>query len=219
MLRVLRAQCVPIGGADRVVIAPAILSIIGRILFPPRFGVETAVRPLRHIVLAQQIHVEELARVVGAVTPWVAVVVRRGSSAGAGTQPSIVDAREILLADVVSGCVDRAAKFGGAGESGLSVRRVVLGITVTACDHNVEITAPLAIIDSRFGGDAAAPEGALDVCERGRVGTAIGWVDRGVALKVNVEGSAEVGSVAELLALDGVVGFESGETHIRVGIY
>lgn len=56
--------------------------------------------------------------------------------------------------------------------------------------------------------DLLAPESTLDVGEAGWIGAGCGGVDRGVTLEVDVEGSAAVGGVAELLTLDGGVGLE-----------
>ena len=83
----------------------------------------------------------------------------------------------------------------------------------------MEVVAVLAVIDSGFGGNAGAPKRAFDVSEAGGVGAGGAWVDGRVTLEVDVESRAEVDGVAELLALDGVVGLESVETHVAVGIH
>ena len=83
----------------------------------------------------------------------------------------------------------------------------------------MEIVAILAVIDSGFLGNTGAPECALDVREAGGVGAGGAWVDSRVTFEVDVEGCAEVDGVAELLALDGIVGLESVEPHVAVGIH
>lgn len=82
----------------------------------------------------------------------------------------------------------------------------------------MELLAILAIVDGRLWGDAGAPEGALDVGEGFRIGAGGGGGNGRVALKVDVEGRAEVGGVTVFLTFDGVVGMERVETHVAVGI-
>lgn len=83
----------------------------------------------------------------------------------------------------------------------------------------MEVVAVLAVIDSGFLGNTGAPECAFDVGEAGGVGAGGTWVDGRVTLKIDVEGRAEINGVAELLALDGIVGLESVEPHVTVGIH
>ena len=155
-----------------------------------------------------------MAAVVGSVG-------RAGSSALAGVVETgeILDAHVGVLAGSVQGSVDCAAKASWTVVAIARCWRVVLGVAVGASDHNVEVIAVLAVIDSGFLGDSGAPERALDVGKAGRIGAGGAGVDGRVTLEVDVEGSAEINRVAELLALDGIVGLESVEPHVAVGIY
>lgn len=83
----------------------------------------------------------------------------------------------------------------------------------------MEVTAILAVVDSSFRSDTRAPECALNVGEGGRIWACVGRGEGRIALKVDVERSAEVRGVTELLALDGVIGLEGGETQIGIGIH
>ena len=66
--------------------------------------------------------------------------------------------------------------------------------------------------------DLLTPECTLDVCEASWVGAGGSWVDNGITLEVDVEGLAAVCGIAELLALDGVVGLEDGVAEIFLSI-
>ena len=90
--------------------------------------------------------------------------------------------------------------------------------TVGAGNHDMELGAVLAIIDSSFRGNTGTPESTFDVGEAGWVFTASAGVNGGVTLKVDVEGSAEIGGITELLALDSVVGLESGQAQVGIGV-
>ena len=78
------------------------LAHIGRILLAPRLRVQRTVRSLRHVVLTQEIRVEEIARLVGSVALIVCVkhVIRCRGPAGGGAFPGVVDARPVLDAEV-----------------------------------------------------------------------------------------------------------------------
>ena len=154
-----------------------------------------------------------------------AAIVGSGSRASSGALAGVVDTGEVLDADVgvfagsVEGSVDCAAKSSWAVVTVTGRWWVVLGVAVGASDHNVEVVAVLAVIDSGLRGNAGAPECAFDVGEAGGVRASGAWVDGRVTLEVDVEGSAEVDGVAELLALDGIVSLESVKPHVAVGIH
>lgn len=82
----------------------------------------------------------------------------------------------------------------------------------------MELITILASIDSSFGGNTRSPQGALDVGEGRGVEAGITRVDGGVALEVDVEGCAEVGGIAELLAFNSIVGLEGVQAHVAVGV-
>lgn len=132
----------------------------------------------------------------------------------ASTLASIVHASEVLLADVVAWSIDCATKLGWAIEARLRTGWVVLGVTVGACNDHLEIPSVLALVDSCFRGHTRSPECALYVGERWWFGASLSGSKRGVALEVDVECSAEVGGIAQLLALDGVIGPECVQTHV-----
>ena len=222
--RILRVEAEPVRRRNAVVIAAAVLPVVGAVLLVPRLRVQAAISAVGDVVLAEEVRVEEVARVVGAVGARVAVVVRRVGRAGARAQQRVVHALEVLDADVGvfarrgQGRVDGAAELDGAGEAVDGVGRVLLRVAVGAGDDDVELLAVLALVRGRFSSHAGAPEGAFDVGEGRRVGASRGGVDGRVALKVDVEGGAEIGGVAELLAFDGVVGLEGVEAHVAVGV-
>lgn len=219
MARILRVQCVPVRAADRVVVATAILAIVGRVLFAPCLGVETAVCSLRDVVLAKQVGVEKLASVVSAIAAWMSAVVGGVGLAGTGAQSSIVHAREVLLTNVVARCIDGATERRRAIEAGLGTRRVVLGVTVGARDHHLEISPVLSLVLGCFRGDTGAPERALDVGESRRVWASVGWSKGRVTLEVDVEGSAKAGSIAQLLTLDRIIRLERVQAHVGICIH
>ena len=156
----MRAEAEAVGAADAVVVAPAVLPVVGAVLLVPRLRIQAAVGPVRHIVLAQIIRVEEVARVVCSISARVAAVVGRVGRACAGAEERIVHALEVLDADVgVFACrgqggVDGATKLDGAGEAGDGVRGVLLRVPVRPSDDDLEIGAPLAGIGGRFPGDS-----------------------------------------------------------------
>ncbi len=100
-----------------------------------------------------------------------ALVVGRVGRAGARAQQRVIDAFEILDADVgvfaLRGQwgVDGAAEFDGAGEAVDGVGQVLFRVAVGAGDDDLEPVAVLAGVDCGFGRDARTPECALDVCE------------------------------------------------------
>ena len=108
------------------------MAVVGAILLSPRLGVQRAVSAIGDVVDGQQVSVEEIASVVGAVRARVAVVVGGGGRAGCSAFAGVVDAREVLHANVgvlagrIEGGVDGTTKFGRAGETRLRVRWVVL---------------------------------------------------------------------------------------------
>ena len=144
--------------------------------------------------------------------------------AGSGTFTGVVDTGEVLdahvciLANRVERGIDGTAEFRGSGETGLGIRGIVLGVAVRASDHDLELVTVLAGVDGGLGGDTGTPESALDVGEACGVVTARSWVNGGVALEVDVEGCAEIGGIAKLLAFNGVVGLEGCQTHVAVRV-
>lgn len=214
--RVLGSQSESVRAADGVVVATPVLPEVGRVLLLPCLGVQTAVGPLRFVVLAQEVDVVEVAGVVRPVGPGVAPVVRCVGLAGPRALTSVIRPGVELLPDVTVGCVDGAAERVRAGEARLRVGGVVLRVAIGTSNHDVKVAAVLASVLRRLRRHGGAPECALDVGERGRLGACLGWSQGGVPLKVNVEPAAQVGSIAELLALDRVVCLEGVETQVRV---
>lgn len=154
-----------------------------------------------------------------------AAVVRGGGGAGSGALTSIIETREILDAHVgiLAGSIERSVdSTAEASWAVVAVTRswwVVLGVAIGASNDDVKVIAVLPIVDSRLGGNAGAPKGALDVGEAWWVWAVGTRVHCRIALEVDVEGCAEVDSVAELLALDCVIGLKSIQAHVAVGIH
>lgn len=219
MTRVLGIQSESIRAADRVVVAAPVLAVVGGILLLPCLGVQTAVGALGFVVLAQEVHVVEVARVVRPVRSGVALVVCCVGLAGTRALPSVIRPCVELLPDVAVGRVDGAAERVGADEASLEVRWVVLRVAIGTSNHDVEVAAVLALVFRRLGRHWGPPKRALDVGERSRLGACLGRSQGGVTLVVDVERAAQVGSIAELLALDRVVCLERVEAQIRVQRY
>jgi hypothetical protein len=93
-----------------------------------------------------------------------------------------------------------------------------LGVAVGCGDDDVEISTVLSVVYGRFFGDAGTPESALVVGNGGGIGAGGAGVDAGVPLDVDVEGGAEVFVVAERGTARDVVGLESGESQVGVGV-
>ena len=128
MPRVLRTEGIAIRHADGIVIRAAILAVIRRIRLVPGLGIQRAVGALGHVIDGQDIRVEEVAGVVGAVGLGVAVVVRGVGLAGGRALRHVVRPGEVLDAHVGIGGVDGAAEFDGAREVGLRRRRLVFDV-------------------------------------------------------------------------------------------
>ena len=217
--RGLRAEGVSIGARDRVVVRASELAIIRGVLLFPCLGVETAISSLWYIVLAQEIGVKELTCVEATIGPGMTAVVASGRLAGTGAFASVVDTGKELLTNVIARSVDSSPQLGWAIKTRLSAGWVVLGVAIGPGDHDLEFTSVLALVLGGFLGDTGAPECAFDVGE-GCWGWAISSRGKGrVSFEVDVEGSAEVGGVAELLAFDGVVRLECRHAHVGVGIH
>lgn len=217
--RVLGSQSVPIRAADRVVVATPVLPVVGGILLLPCLGVQTAVGALGFVVLAQEVYVVEVARVVRPVRSGVPLVVCCVGLAGTRALPSVIRACVELLPDVAVGRVDGATERVRAGEASLRVRWVVLRVAIRAGNHDVEVAAVLTFVLRRLRRHWGAPKRALDVGERSRLGACLGRSQGGVPLVVDVERAAQVGRIAELLALDRVVCLERVEAQVRVQRY
>lgn len=195
----------------------------------PLAGVEAAVGTLGHVVLEQDVGVEEVARAVVSVLVDEVLLVEGGlGSAGGGADGGVKGSLVVELHAVVRVGVGRRVDGGGegdggaeAGDGGSRADGAELGVAVAAGDDNVEgFTAgvlgstPLAGVGSGGGADGVAEEGALHVGECGRVRAVGGGVDRGIALVVDVEAVAELLRVAEgsagvdivFAAVDGAVG-------------
>lgn len=125
---ILRSKSIPIRHANRVIIRPAILSIVGTVRLVPRLGVQRAVSALGDIVNRENIGVEEVAGAVTAVGFGVAMVIRRVGLAGCRALEDVVRPGEVLDAHVGAGSVDGAAELDGAGEVGLGWGRRVLDV-------------------------------------------------------------------------------------------
>lgn len=124
--RVLDGELVAVALRDGEVVVAPVLPVVGAVALVPGSGVHRAVGPLRHVVLAQHVGVEEVARVVGAVAPRVVVVVLGCRLARRGTLARVVDAGVVLGANVRVGGLDSAAKGKGAVKVGYRVRGGVL---------------------------------------------------------------------------------------------
>lgn len=224
MARVLRVEGVSVAGADGVVVLAPVLAVVGAVLLAPRLGVERAVSPIGHVVDGEEVGVVEVACVVAAIRAGVAAVVAGVGSASRSAFAGIIDTREVFHAHVgvfagsIEGSIDGTAELCGTIKARLRPGWVVLGVAVGAGDDDVELVAVLAFVDGGFWSDARAPESALDVCEAGRVDAVVTWVQGWVTFKVDVERCAEIGGIAKLLALNGVICLQRGETHIAVGI-
>ena len=75
--RILVDECVTVAVAHAVVVRSAVLPVIGGILGSPCLRVETAVCALRDVVLAQNVCIEKVARLVRAVGVGVIVIILR----------------------------------------------------------------------------------------------------------------------------------------------
>lgn len=150
--RSLSLESETVAGADRIVVAASVLAEVGVVRLPPLLGVEGAVGTVGNVVLAQEISIEEGAGVKGTIGARVAAVVRSVGSASRRAKASIVDTGEVLdahigvLAGSAEGGVDGTTELNRAVEAGDWVGWVVLGIAVGASNHNVEVSAPLALV-------------------------------------------------------------------------
>ena len=190
MAGVLRGEGVCVGAADGVVVAASVLAEVGRVSLFPWLGVQTAVGTLGHVVLAQEVNVVKVAGVIGTVGSGMALVVCSVGLAGTRALTSIINTGEVLLSDVAVGRVDCSAHRGGAGETGLWIRSVVLGVAVRASNHDLELPTPLPFVLRRLRRHRRTPKRALDVGERIRLRACFGRSQGRVTLKVDVEGAA-----------------------------
>jgi len=126
--QILRIEGITIAGANGVVVAATVLSIVGDVLLAPCLGVERAVGSVRNVVDGDEVSVEEVAGIVCAVRARVAVIICGVGLAGSGALAGVVDTREVLHANVgvlagsVERCVDGTAQTGGSVEAKLSSR-------------------------------------------------------------------------------------------------
>lgn len=81
----------------------------------------------------------------------------------------------------------------------------------------MKVPAVLALVGGRFRGKARAPKGAFDVSEAWRVGAVFSRVHGGVSLEIDVEGGADVDSVAQRRASRDVISGKSVKTQVAVG--
>lgn len=92
-------------------------------------------------------------------------------------------------------------------------------LTIGASDDNVELITILTSVDGCGSSHTRAPKGTLEVGDAWRIVATRSRVDTWISLHVNVEGRAEVRGVAELLALDSIVGLERGKSKVGIGVY
>ena len=204
--RVLRVEGVAVAAADGPVVAAMVLAGVGALVLAIRRGVELALGTLRDIIVRQHERVEELACVVGAVAVHNVRLVERSLSlargrALAGVVWTGVEAGANVAGDAGNG----SAELDWATEVGVGRGWGVLGVAVAAGDDNVEVVLVLAAVGRHAVRDGGAPERALVVDSRRRIGAGGRGNHAGVALDVDVDAIASRGGVAVLLALDGVV--------------
>lgn len=123
---VLDSKGVSVAGGDGVVVAASPLSDVSAVGLVPRLGVQGAVGSLGNIVLAEDVGVEEVAGIVGAVGSGVVVVVLGVGLAGGGALLGVVDTGVVLGSHVRLRGLGGAAEGNGAGEVSVRRRRRIL---------------------------------------------------------------------------------------------
>lgn len=109
----------------------------------------------------------------------------------------------------------------GVGPAGRSSGGGVVGLLVAvgAGDDDLEAVTGLTSVGGGSAVNARSPESALVVGDGRRVlARALVGVDRGVTLNVDVDTSAKIGLVAVSSALGNVVGGESVQAEVAVGV-
>jgi len=121
----------------------------------------------------------------------------------------------IAVGESVDGCV---TQVGCASVAGWGSDRVV-NITVRTSDGDLVRCAPLTVVDSVRRGDWTSPEDTLDVDCAGWVwAVSLVWVDRWVALKVDVERLATLNGVALGTAGLNIVRWKSSVAHVAISV-
>lgn len=133
-----------------------------------------------------------------------------GLRASRGTIPLRLRKRKKLIAHISiipRRGINSATKLLRPAEAGAGRGGGVFVVGVGACDDDLEVGAPLAVVGGFDRADGDAPQSAFEVGGGGGVGAGGGGgVLGGVALEVEVEGGAAGGLVAEGGAGEGVVG-------------
>lgn len=203
---------VAVGHGDGVDIILPGVSGVDSVAGIPCLGVHGADLSEGLVVLGDDVSVDESADVgvlLGGKT--LGNVKGRSRLACGGAKLGVEVSGEQLVGDVgvdtvvAERSVDcSVAERNGVGEAGGSDDAAV-HVSVAAGHDNLEVIAPLAVVDSVGGGDGAGPEDTLDDCLRRGVGVLGGGIGHRVALEVDVDGSTSGNVVAVVGALDGVV--------------
>lgn len=213
------AGCVGSSVDNGVLVVTVVVAGVDSVGLVPAASVERAVGSERNIVLGEDVGGEEVARLVGAVSSRVVLVVCCLSLTSSGAQRGIVRVvveqphSVVGILAVVEGSIDSS----GEVRRGVEVRNSGgtfpdLGVTVRTSDDNVESLAvgilrpaPLALVGSSSLSDRVTVDGALDVGLSGGVGTAVLGLEFGVTLEEDVETKAELLGITEVGAGLGVV--------------
>ena len=199
---------------------------VGSIAGVPAACVEGAVGTKGHLVLGEDVRVEEVARLVLAIRVGVSLLVVGLSLACSGAEGRVIGVvvekthAVVGIVAIVKGCRDTSwerctgLEVGGAWE-GLAN----LAVAVATGDHNVEglavgilRTAPLAFIGGSLACDGVAVKRALDVGDGLGVGATILRLELGVAFVKDVEAKAVlltitgVGTTLDVVAVVRLVG-------------
>jgi hypothetical protein len=183
---------------------------VGSIAGVPGACVEGAVGTKGHLVLGEDVRVEEVARLVLAIRVGVSLLVIGLGLACSGAEGRVVGVivekthAVVGIVAVVQGRRDTSwegctsLEVGGAGE-GLAN----LAVAVATGDHNVEglaggvlRTAPLAFVGGSLACDGVTVKRTLDIGDRLGVGATILRLELGVAFVEDVEAKAVLLTIA-----------------------
>lgn len=145
-----------VAGADGVVVATAILAEVGVVWLAPLLCVEGAIGTIRDVVLAQEVSVEEFARVECTIGARVAAVVASGAGTSRGAEAGIIETREVLDTYVgihssgILGSVDGTTELDRPVKAWHGIGWVVLGVAIGACDHDLKVPTPLTLVQGRL---------------------------------------------------------------------
>lgn len=130
---------------------------------------------------------------------------------------SHVGALSIAVERSVDGGVTEIGVVGVAGD-GLGADGVDGSVAVATSNDDLEVVAPLAVVDGVGGIDGGAPEDTLNQGGGGWVVAAGARVDGGRALESDVDGLAASDGVALGSAGGGVVGVEESVAHVAISV-